>query len=67
MACFENDTRDMMKRKWEPIVEDQVVIGCLEEGHCARSASAEKDPMLSPRPLFIFREVLEYGATNFEL
>ena len=44
--AFGTTLRDMVKRKRERVVEVQVMIGCLEKGHCARSASAEKDPML---------------------
>lgn len=44
---------DMVKKRRERAVEVQVMIGCLEEGHCARSASAEKDPMLfSTTPVY---------------
>jgi hypothetical protein len=64
VACSGNKTRDMVKRNRERVVKLQVMIGRLEEGHCAKSASAGNTPCFSPL-LCLFLGM--NGATDLEL
>jgi hypothetical protein len=57
VACFGNNTLGHgEEEKGTDRVDTAFMIGRLEEGHCARSASAER-PHAFLHDLFIFRSV----------